>query len=352
MRSIKNQMRNFDKWRRSKMVNLEPLLYQVANNNKSNQAELLSVEETRSIIILRNNRRIGNMFFLIPFVKLTRKLYPQSQITLMLNEPWQASFFDGLGVDHFIFSHFSLKSGLASLKLIKEQKQIEYDLALVPFSSIEDVLFVSGLNAKNKVGQFNPRRNGPFTHTFEKNDREYHSALSTLFLFNQMGRDFSRSDINHMLEFSPEELELAKQKRAELSSEKHKIIAYFRGARGNKLLDEATWSNILKRFEKATDEKIVWIEILSPDIAAPLTMADNSYQNKNMRQLAAVLKTMDAFICCDTGPLHLADAAGAKCIGLYNKTNPDVYGVIGDNCVNVTDLEHFDAQQVFKQISF
>lgn len=92
MRSIKNQMRNFDKWRRSKMSNLESLLYQLVNNKKNNQSELLPAEQVRSIIIVRNNRRIGNMFFLIPFVKLTRKLYPNSQITLMLNEPWQASF--------------------------------------------------------------------------------------------------------------------------------------------------------------------------------------------------------------------------------------------------------------------
>ncbi len=352
MRSIKNQMRNFDKWRRSKMVNLEPMLYQLANNNKNNQNKLLSVAETQSIIILRNNRRIGNMFFLIPFVKLTRKLYPHSRITLMLNEPWQASFFDGLGVDQFLFSYFSLKSGLKSLQLIKEQKHEEYDLALVPFSSIEDVLFISGLNAKNKIGQFNPRRNVAFTHTFEKNDQEFHSALSSLYLFSQIGHNFSSSDIDHKLEFSSEELTFAQKKRAELAPEQTKIIAYFRGARGNKLLDETTWTNILNRFAQATDERITWIEILSPDISGPLTMADNTYQNKNMRQLAAVLKEMDAFICCDTGPLHLADAAGAKCIGLYNKTNPEVYGVIGDNCVNVTDIAQFDAQQIFQQISF
>lgn len=352
MRSIKNQMRNFDKWRRSKMSNLESLLYQLVNNKKNYQSELLPAEQVRSIIIVRNNRRIGNMFFLIPFVKLTRKLYPNSQITLMLNEPWQASFFDGLGVDQFLFSHFSLKSGFDAFKLIKEQKKVAYDLALVPCSSIEDVLFVSVLNAKNKVGRFNPKRALPFTHTFEKNDNERHSALNNLFIFNQLGHSFSRSDINHKLEFSTEELEFAQQKRAELATEQTKVIAYFRGARGNKLLDETTWTNILNRFAQATDQKITWIEIISPDISAPLTMADNTYQNKNMRQLAAVLKEMDAFICCDTGPLHLADAAGAKCIGLYNKTNPEVYGVIGDNCVNVTDIEQFDAQQIFQQISF
>ncbi len=351
MRSIKNKMRDFDKWRRGKMSNLEKVLYRLVNNDTCNQRELLPAESVKSIIILRNNRRIGNMFFLIPYVKLTRKLYPQSRITLMLNEPWQASFFEGLEVDEFIFSHFSMKGGLASLKLLKQLKSTHYDLALVPCSSIEDILFTAALNAKNKIGRFNAKRNLPLTHSFEKTDQEKHSALNNLFMFNSLGHEFSRSDVSHLLEFSTQELEFGAQKRKELIPD-GKVIAYFRGARGNKLLDEQTWTSILQKFDEVGDESIQWLEILSPDISGPLALANQTYQNRNMRELAAVLRSVDAFICCDTGPLHLADAAGAKCIGLYNKTNPEVYGVIGDNCVNITDIDNFDAKDVLKQISF
>jgi ADP-heptose:LPS heptosyltransferase len=47
-------------------------------------------------------------------------------------------------------------------------------------------------------------------------------------------------------------------------------------------------------------------------------------------------------MCADTGPLHLADAAGAACIGLFTNTNIEHYGCLNDRSVNVTDIKNFD----------
>lgn len=59
---------------------------------------------------------------------------------------------------------------------------------------------------------------------------------------------------------------------------------------------------------------------------------------------------MDGFICCDTGPLHLADAAGANCIGLYTHTSIERYGLLGSNTVNVDGLDNLDAAQILKSL--
>jgi len=61
-------------------------------------------------------------------------------------------------------------------------------------------------------------------------------------------------------------------------------------------------------------------------IAAPAT---------SLGELAAFLEKSQAFIGCDTGPLHIAAATGARCIGLYGPTLPTDSGAYGEQHVAV-----------------
>jgi ADP-heptose:LPS heptosyltransferase len=58
--------------------------------------------------------------------------------------------------------------------------------------------------------------------------------------------------------------------------------------------------------------------------------------------LSAVLAHVDIFFCADTGPLHLADAAGANCVGLFNVTTPEHFGCLGNRALNIDDIEGLD----------
>ncbi|VBB09303.1 lipopolysaccharide heptosyltransferase ii [Lucifera butyrica] len=53
----------------------------------------------------------------------------------------------------------------------------------------------------------------------------------------------------------------------------------------------------------------------------------------NLRQLIALFQRIALFVSGDTGPLHLAVAAGAKIIALYGPTNPDRTGPYGSNSI-------------------
>ena len=46
----------------------------------------------------------------------------------------------------------------------------------------------------------------------------------------------------------------------------------------------------------------------------------------NLIELAALLKSADLLLSCDTGPLHIADAVGCRTLSLWGPTQPDVYG--------------------------
>jgi ADP-heptose:LPS heptosyltransferase len=55
----------------------------------------------------------------------------------------------------------------------------------------------------------------------------------------------------------------------------------------------------------------------------------------NLRQLAAVSLESDLLISGDTGPLHLAAAAGARVVGIYTCTNPLLTGPFGPRAQTV-----------------
>jgi hypothetical protein len=128
-----------------------------------------------------------------------------------------------------------------------------------------------------------------------------------------------------------------------LKSSSPLCIAYFRGARGNKVIEDSTWLRIRQDFDAARPHAIKWVEILSPDIRSSLIPGTATFESADLRHLAAVLKHVDAFICADTGPLHLADAAGAACIGLFTTTNIEHYGCLNDRSMNSTDVANFNA---------
>jgi ADP-heptose:LPS heptosyltransferase len=54
-----------------------------------------------------------------------------------------------------------------------------------------------------------------------------------------------------------------------------------------------------------------------------------------LKEFAYYVSFMDAFVACDTGPLHIASALGVRCIGLFGPTSPEVFGARGVNTVNL-----------------
>lgn len=152
--------------------------------------------------------------------------------------------------------------------------------------------------------------------------------------------------VNHTIKLSAKELIAGRNDFNQIQSSKKTIhIAYFRGARGSKLLPESYWLKLIERVEFELKDEIEWVEILSPDIPKPLIGKVNTFFTPNIRHLASFLTNVDTFICCDTGPLHLADAANVRCIGLYNKTDMITFGLLNDRSVCISDIDGFDVKQ-------
>lgn len=344
---VKDLFRQFDRFRRRKMAALEPTLYQLFSHSKYNQSRLLNQDEVKKILIVRNNKRIGNMFFLIPFVKKMRAAYPSAHITLMLSRPWQGAIFEQLGINEFCYTNFSASKVNQFLALISKQNKTTYDLLVTPYSSIEDTLIASMLSAKNKIAPFNERRNCIYTHTFKPSGiLQQHAALNRLYIIDELTKGNSYFT-SHEIVLTEEELKQGLKDAQSLYQGEHQLIAFFRGARGVKQLSDVQWREIIQTAESCYDYPIKWIEILSPDITHPLLEHSLTYQNKNLRELASFLKNMTTFISCDTGPLHLADASGVKCVGIFTHTDPKVYGLLGPDSLSIKHIDQSTIKSSF-----
>lgn len=84
--NINNRLRNFDKYRRNKMRSIESALYKLFASRHDNDANLLKKDNVKKILIIRNNKRVGNVLFLLPFVKELVIQYPNAKVDLMINQ--------------------------------------------------------------------------------------------------------------------------------------------------------------------------------------------------------------------------------------------------------------------------
>ncbi|MGB1322835.1 MAG: glycosyltransferase family 9 protein [Vibrio gallaecicus] len=347
--SLKNILRNVDRKRRQLMGGLEPLAYRLLSNNANLETALIPQNEVKKIIIVRNNKRIGNMYFLLPFIHEVRAQYPNAQIDLMLNQEWQGHVFENMGINKVHYSHFSFNTLKACLNSLKEVKQETYDLLLAPYSSAGDTIVSSQISARNKVTRYNQKRLAVFPHSPKISQDHRHMALAPLCIFKGLGFQLSQQ-WDHRMSLTEQELTQGSDAAKSLKEEGVINVAYFRGARGKKLLSAKTWESVLTNYENTSQAQVNWVEILSPDIKEPLREGIQTFQTNNMRHLAAVLTQFDRFICCDTGPLHLADAADVKCLGLYNETDPESFGLLSKHSYHIEcDIE--DESQLKSQLS-
>lgn len=339
--SARDLLRRFDRMRRDHTSHLAKWIYRQLGHSRHLVADRLPASEVKTILVVRNNKRIGNMYFMLPFIQELRACYPEADIDLMIIDDSQGGIFLNLGLRNIIVSQFAFVTAWPFIKSLFRTRRTVYDLLLMPHSSASDTIICAFLHARNKVAFWGEETVGVFRHSRKIELQSHHAALTALALLGDLRHE--THDVDHTMVFSDEENAKAEQIVASLKGTASKCFAYFRGARGAKIVDDLTWHEIRKKFDLAAQGNVQWVEILSPDITEPLIAGTTTYQSADLRLLGNVLKHVDLFICADTGPLHLADAANARCVGLYNVTNPLHYGCLNSHSVNVTDIANLDA---------
>lgn len=304
------------------------------------QHTIIPSENIRRILVIRINYRIGNILFTTPLLRALEQRVPEASVDVLIGARYPAPLLKGFSTVHnvFDFPRTLLKRPLHLFRYIAQLRQPYYDLVInMNTGSASDRVATFLARGKYKLGFDSLRDWSPTTHVVNPPNELVHEALKPLVLMEAFGNkstDFpQKMDIalnEHEESEALEELKKRLLEQGYVWGSKRKIIGIFRDARYEKKISNEWWNEWYMHMKRRNPD-FVFIDILSPDVTEKLSDELYSLLESNLRFLGAMLSQMDAFVCGDTGPMHLASASGAPTIALFKATTPTLYGTLGKN---------------------
>ena len=316
-------------------------------NNATASGEFIDKNEIKSVIIVRPNYRIGNLIFLTPLINELCERLPNAKIDLIVGMKIAGDVLRPLpNVDKVIsVPRELLRRPMQLYDFIKETRKKKYDLAInVMGASTSSQMVTSLLSAKYKASFYNEKSWGKLTHTTPYEGTYKHIGLQSLELLKLFNVSPPIENLKLDVKLTDDETKKAKEdlkavlKGRDLNADS-KVVSVFRNARFDKKIVDEWWSEWLDEL-LALNENVIVVDILSPDVPSKLNDKVLEYSNKNLRILGAFFKECDLYVSADTGPMHLAAASDAKVLALFNKTNIEAFGALGDKSktIDVNDL--------------
>ena len=296
-------------------------------------------DRIKKILIIRMNYRIGNIIFQTPLVNAISEIFPNAKIDFALGAPYITPLIEGMPNINKVYSFDRklLTKPLKAFKLIKEINQNSYDLTITSnLGSSSDKVATLLVKAPYKVGFFEKNQYLPVTHSTEviNNFDGLHEALKPLELVKVFGKDPNSFE---------RELNLKVEKKVTTNT-----IGIFRDARGEKKYENSFWQELIDEL-KRVDNTLEFIDILDPNNKTPLNNTIKTMSEKNLRELANNFSSLKAFICADTGPMHLSSATKTPTIALFKVTSPTLYGTLGKDDLSLVTKD-LDIKALAKKI--
>ncbi|MFK5975021.1 MAG: glycosyltransferase family 9 protein [Sulfurovum sp.] len=302
----------------------------------------IDIDEIKTIIIIRPNYRIGNIIFLTPLLNELEKILPNAKIDIIVGMKLAGDILEEMpNVGKVIdIPRKLLLHPIDLYRFIKSSRAKKYDLAInITAGSVSSEIVISLINSQYSVSFQSENSFITPSYIVQYEGLYRHAGSQALEFLKLFGTTLPKDDIELDIKLTDEEREIA-QKDFDKLIEDNKVskenitIALFRNARFDKKISDNWWNEWHKELLNL-DSAITIIDILSPDIESRLNENCLEYSNKNLRVLGAFFASCDTYISADTGPLHLSSASGAKTIGLFNQTEIEVFGTLGEHNKNI-----------------
>jgi lipopolysaccharide heptosyltransferase I len=296
---------------------------------------------------------IGDVVQTLPALEAIKKLYPDSKITWVVEEA-AAGILEGHPlIDRLLISRrkawmrmlrnpLTASRGIGDiLGFIRELRNTEYDIAIDFQGLLKSGMLIGLARATRKIG-FDKTREFSYLFLNERlpaYDIEKHALLRYL----DVARYLGAGDLSPVCTLPIEREVSAIRKKIEGMSLKNRpLVAINPVARWEtKLWPERGFAELADRLVKEKNAAVIFTG--SPEdrgvndriIALMSETAMNWAGETTLKELAALASLTDLFISTDTGPMHLAAAAGAKVLALFGPTAPWRTGPYGPSNIVV-----------------
>jgi len=300
-------------------------------------AAAAGADPVRRIAVLRPNHRIGNTLLLTPLVQELEARFPAARVELVTAGGAAAPVFAHYPrVAPQAFPGKSYRHPLAVLRLLLRLRQADYDLAIDPTARSRAGRFLLRfVRARRRIGyawgEAGPDR--VLTDAIDPRGAPLHHAEVPLYLL-RAALD-ARAAASAGEPWLPLDLRLDERERAEgarqlataLGSAEpggRPVVGLYAFATGAKCLPPEWWRTLARTLQ-AQAPWLQLIEFLAEDGQSRIGEGVRGTYTPGLRMLGAKLAATSLVVIGDGGILHLADAAGARVLGLFRTTAPAQY---------------------------
>lgn len=294
-------------------------------------------EDTRRILVVRLNKRLGNILFLTPMLRSLAASLPMATIDVVIQDPRQRPLLEGMpGVGQVWVQEKSLGAMFGLLRRLRARR---YDLAIDPSgNSTSNRIALALSKARQRMGFASRSQWLRLTHAGPR-PRSRHQARQAVELLDSSVSQQTWATYDTLAVFPGDAARQAADRhwRAALDGAPARpVVGFFTQATGNKQLDAQWWAAFHACFAERLPQ-VRLLQVRAPDQATAIAPDVASVSIAELDVLAALLGRLDAFVAADSGPMHLAAAAGIPVAGLFKATRPESYAPLGHGCVSLAD---------------
>ncbi len=289
-----------------------------------------------TVLVVRLNGRMGNTLFMTPMLTAIHEILPDASIDVLTMYPDAGDLLRGLpGIRKIITLPHKAWWNLGNVAgALRSLRATDYDLVIDPaFNSAGDRVAMLLCRARHRLGFGSDEQwlSLDFAASLPPDVR--HEALRPLALLQQaFGWPMPPGGARLRVANGTDEVAAGARLLAErLRAAGHEpgpgttVIGFFTAARGKKDLGPQWWREFWTEYLALRPETVA-IEVLPTAAQPAIDERFATVHCPSPRMLAATLAGVDWFFSADTGPMHLASAAGVPTVALFDSTNPAAFG--------------------------
>jgi heptosyltransferase II len=297
-------------------------------------------------ILVMRYRFIGDTILTVPFLRNLRYAYPAARIDVLVG-PQSGRVLDGCPyVDELVsfdttdFHKYDRGAGSKHSWLwwVRELRRRRYDLVFVLKRSLSAGILAWLSGARWRVGYNTQGRGLLLTHPVPWEPR-VHEVESTLEVLRAAGVPVVDTHLEAFV--SSEERQAILSAVPTLSEDGFRVLMHVPAAHPDKMYPLERWVLVLQALYEEFRIKPFFIggaedvDLYERLQALSGVAGVNLAGRLGLRESLALLSFMDLSVCVDSGPSHLAAAAGCPVVAVFGPTDPERWRPWGSGCVTV-----------------